>query len=130
MRDEEIEVSMSPEVQREYDDALRAAIIKHGTLVERHPSLYGWEATWTEQEHAHRCKLASSATPEETAWSEFVDTEAGNRTSHGVSLVGVSCACGFLRGDRELRWQASVSDITEALFTVVFERLRNLEEKK
>lgn len=123
-------MSMSPEVQREYDSALRAAILKHGTLADRHPSTYGWEAPWTEQEHARSCELASSATPEEIAWSEFVDTEAGNRTSHGVSLVGVSCACGFLRGDRELRWQASVSDITQAVFTAVFERLRNLEENR
>lgn len=115
--------SMSPEARAEYDAALRAAVLRHGTLVDRRPDVYGWMDH--NYAHAERCELTSTAAPEEVRWSEFQDTFSPNRERTGTSVSGVSCACGELV-DREVRWEASVSEVTEALFAALFEQLVQL----
>jgi hypothetical protein len=120
-------VSMSPETREEYRVALRAATLRHGTLVDRNPSVYGYIAD--DWEHAARCELSSGAVPEEVEWSQFQDTFAPNKTYHGISLSGVNCACGTLV-NREVRWEADVSEMTEAVFEHVFARLTALETRK
>lgn len=117
-------MTMSPAARAEYDAALRAATLKNGTLVDRHPSVYGYMAE--DWEHKNACEVTSSEAPREVEWSQFTDTFAPNENKHGVSVSGVSCACGALV-NREVRWEADASEMTEALFEYVFERLAQVE---
>lgn len=118
-------MTMSPRARAEYDRALRAAVLTHGVLVDPRPSVYGWMAyDW---QHVASCVVSSDAAPREVEWSQFADTFAPNLQKHGVGLSGVSCACGALV-DREMRWEASPSEMTEALFEHVFARLAEVGE--
>lgn len=118
---------MSPAARAEYDAALRAAVLQHGTLVDVRPDVYGWVAP--DYDHKSTCEVTSSQAPREVEWSQFADTFAPNLDKHGVSVFGVSCACGALV-NREVRWEASASEMTEALFEHVFDRIARLGAEK
>lgn len=114
-------MGMSPEVQAEYDDALREAILRHGTLVDTQASTYGWEAD--DWKHARRCTVTTRKQPYDDRWDEFAGTFEGSYEKHGVSLDGVHCACGELV-DRTMRWDADVSTMMETIFTIAMEKWR------
>lgn len=123
-------MSMSPEVRAEYEAALGCAAVTHGSVLKNEGrsqfSLYDYAATG----HPATCETSVTSV-EEDVWHEFAGTFATTNDTrrHGVVASGVTCACGLLT-NRTVRWEASVSEITETLFTAVFERLRNLEENR
>lgn len=109
-------MAMSPEVQREYDRALRSALIDRAQVIEVRPSTYGW-ADYEATEHIRRCGGYSTEAVEEDAWREFVDSWNGDKEEHGLRLAGVNCSCGRLV-NRNMRWTADRAEIAEAVFAV------------
>ena len=121
-------MTMSPEAQKQYDAAMMAAAIKHGTMVSRNPSFYGWSARpWSGDDasdckHMEHCQFVPGSTSavEEDDWNEFMGTfYEGDTTKHGVIVKGVSCACGEIK-DRSVRWQADMQEVAEAVFEEAF----------
>lgn len=122
-------MAMSPEAQAEYDEALTAAVLKHGTLVREDPSFYGWEDFDYHLGHglrsrhtAHhlKCEIVSTGKPVESTWHEFQGTfYEGDTSVHGIDLPEVTCACGKVQ-DRTFRWQARMQEVAEAVFEEAF----------
>jgi len=115
-------MALSEEAQREYDEALRRATIRNGSVLATRERRFGWqdfEATL----HLGQCGGTSELNAQEDFWYEFAGTfaEAGDHEKHGVSLKGVSCQCGEL-SDREVRWTDYPSAMTEAVFGEAFGR--------
>jgi predicted Fe-S protein YdhL (DUF1289 family) len=116
-------------VKTEYEALLTAAILKHGTLVSKDASYYGWqgsneeyaETAWRGPRHSVTCGIASTGRVEEhAAWSEFAGTFASNDYyKHGMEVHGVTCNCGKLT-DRVFRWDSHVG---EAIRLVMMELL-------
>jgi hypothetical protein len=129
-------MTMSPEVQQEYDTALLAATLKHGTVVATR-GRWGWQ-DFDAECHLGRmgalpgepytpCRLVPAAGEgvAEDEWIEFEGTfYEGDKTHHGVIVNHVSCACGQLT-DRSVRWEARVQEVAEAVFEMAFGPLRN-----
>jgi hypothetical protein len=122
-------MSMSPEAQREYDDALRKITLQHGTPLRVNPSFYV-QNDYRLVGHAATCGIVTASKPKEDVWHEFAgtfaSTDAGKR--HGIVVTDVSCNCGQLV-QRTIRWEASISEISEALFGEIFEVLIDLRTK-
>ena len=111
-------MAMSPEAQKGYQRALKAALIRNGSVVEPHPSTYGW-VEYGETVHLRQCGGSSEQTVEEDTWHEFLDTYHGSGAKHGLRLEQVTCNCGHLVG-RAVRWEAELSEVTEAVFDAAF----------
>ncbi len=109
-------MAMSPEIQEEYDRALKAATLDNGLVIDNRPSVYGW-ADYRASEHMRSCGGVSDSPVEEDDWYEFVGTFADppNEHKHGMYVSNVSCRCGQLTG-RSIRWDADRSEIAEAVF--------------
>lgn len=107
-------MSMSPEVERAYHDAMRRAVLRHGALIATGVTFYGWIAD--DWKHKHECELTTTAIPQEDEWFEFDGTFAPSRIGRGVTVSEVSCRCGKLV-NRRVRWEASPSTMIEAVFT-------------
>jgi hypothetical protein len=113
--------SMSPEVRAEYQRALTRATARHGSIVSRDASFYGW-TDWDASTHAQRCdvRVPEGAEVSEVSWDEFRGTfYEGDTTVHGVEVDGASCRCGQIK-DRRVRWSATVQEVAEAVFTEAF----------
>lgn len=111
-------MAMSPEAQAEYERFLREAVLKRGALVSTGSTYYGWIAD--DWRHTSKCELTTTKVPEEITYSEFAGTFAtSDSTHHAVEVSGVSCKCGQLK-DRKVRWDASVSEVAEAVFELAF----------
>ena len=94
-------MTMSPEMRAEYDKAMMAAAMKHGIPVSRDASTYGWADYDT--------------------WDEFVDTfYEGDTSQHGITVDKVTCACGEIGKDRQIRWKADMQEVAEAVFEEAF----------
>lgn len=124
-------MAMSPEAQAEYNKALTAAVLKHGTMVSKDASSYGWEdyeyhhgPNWSGRHKSHHvtCGWASVGKPEEDYWHEFQGTfYEGDTSVHGIVIKGLTCNCGRIQ-DREMRWQASIQTVAEAIFEEAFSK--------
>lgn len=122
-------MAMSPEAQVEYEKALTAATLKHGTMADRNASFYGWQdfryhhgEVWSEKHVPHHlaCELINVGKPEEDYWHEFQGTfYEGDTAVHGIVLKGLTCACGEIQ-DREMRWTANMQEVAEAVFEEAF----------
>lgn len=113
-------------VRIEYERILTAAILKHGMLVSKTASTFGWTgadeeygSSWRGPRHSTECGIAKTGRVEEdSTWYEFAGTFASNdHYKHGMEVHGVTCNCGKIT-DRVYRWDASVG---EAIRTVTME---------
>ena len=111
-------MAMSPEAQEEYNRALKIALIRHGSVIEKNPSTYGW-ADYQATEHLRQCGGWSLWNADEDTWHEFVDSYAGSEAKHGLALERVTCNCGHL-AVRTVRWKAELSEVAEAVFEAAF----------
>lgn len=119
-------MSMSPKLQAEYDAALLAATLKHGTPLGG--GGWGWQ-DFDALRHLGRmidptadCWLVATADLKaiEDEWTEPKGTfDESDRTRHGVIVYRVSCACGLLT-NRDIRWDAGIQEIAEAVFEEAF----------
>lgn len=124
-------MAMSPEVQAEYDRALTAVVVEHGTIVKERPSIYGWidynaldhiGQGWRTPQGTCALIVPENAHPREDRWVEFAGTFAEDDNSRtGVAVDGVSCRCGQLT-NRTVRWDAHVQEVAEAVFTKAVEQ--------
>ena len=116
-------MTMSPEMRAEYDKAMMAAAMKHGIPVSRDASTYGWadyDAASHIREGCHAVTTAKS-TAEGDTWDEFVDTfYEGDTSQHGITVDKVTCACGEIGKDRQIRWKADMQEVAEAVFEEAF----------
>lgn len=113
-------MAMSPDVEREYQNAIRQVVLKHGTPISLPgQGRWGWQ-DFEAGNHLWQCGGRSDREVAEDDWYEFVSMGGpGDGHTHGVSLPGVSCNCGHLT-DRTVRWQAHPSEIAEAVFEQAF----------
>jgi hypothetical protein len=130
-RPEERIMAMSPEAQAEYNRAMAAATVKHGSIVRTNGTFYGWSdydaamhvAGWSYTDKSVKpCPLVvpEHGTVREDEWSQFEGTfYDGDTTHHGVTVTGVSCSCGQLT-DRTVRWEANMQEVAEAIFEIAF----------
>lgn len=113
---------MRPEVKVEYDRILGKLTVRNGSLLKQNPTsrfmLYDRHTI----AHAGGC-VTSVAKVEEDIWYEFQGTFANDHSVHGITATGVTCTCGVLQ-DRTFRWQASVSEVAEAVFEEAFDTSR------
>jgi hypothetical protein len=117
-------MSMSPEVQAEYDRVLAAVAIRKGTLMTPSGRIYGWIAD--DWEHLSRCKARTWGKAKETTFTQFEGTFAeGTRYRTAIDVQDVSCHCGQVAG-REVRWEPSdgLSEVTEAIFAEMYTQLK------
>ena len=111
-------MSSSPQIQTEYERALRAAVLKHGALTDPESHAFGWVAD--DWEHKRVCVLTSGQVPDESEWTEFGGSFTDHHpTKHGIDLTGVSCACGQIE-NRTVRWQAGPAEMIQAVFEEAF----------
>lgn len=123
---------MEDQVKAEYERLLTAAILKHGSLVAKDASIYGWltmddydlgpRGGWKNAaRHSLSCGIAKTGRIEEDAtWYEFASTfDSNDHYKHGMEVHGVTCNCGKIK-DRVFRWDAPVG---EAIRVVVMEML-------
>ena len=119
---------MKPEIQREYDRTVTALVVERGDIIGGNG--FGWQ-DFDALRHIGRlglypgqtaCTLIvpEGAQPREDEWTQYEGTYGGNDTPHhGITVQGVSCACGQLTG-RAVRWEAGLSEIAEAVFGGAF----------
>jgi len=117
-------------VQTEYEKILTAAILRHGALVRRDPSAFGWAGGdeeyglgWRNPRHSATCGIASTGrVDEDVTWHEFAGTfaEYNEGIKHGMEVHGVTCNCGKLT-DRVFRWDASVGEAIKLVMVELLE---------
>lgn len=123
---------MDPEVRKEYNDIIARVAASAGTvLLEKRISSF-IQYDYRLSSHLATCEMRSfTAVDEDSTWYEFQGTFADDHSVHGVEVSGVNCACGKII-DRTIRWQASISDVTTAVFAEMARRLevlgRRIEE--
>ena len=118
-------VSMSPEVQAEYDRILAAVAVRSGALMApRGDRQYGWIAgDWS---HLSQCGVKSWGSAVETTFTQFEGTFAeGTRYRTAIDVADVVCNCGEITG-REVRWEPSegLGEVTSAVFEALYRELR------
>lgn len=112
-------MAMSPETQREYDAALKEALLRNGTVTNQTGgTVWGWE-NWDDTRHFRSCGGHALAEVEEDDWYEFAGTFPGPEEGrkHGLLVRKVDCFCGQIV-DRSIRWEADRSAIAEAVFEI------------
>jgi hypothetical protein len=102
---------MDDRVRTEYEKILTAAILKHGSLVRKDASQYGWldgleyGEGWKNPRHSVQCGIAKTGRIVEDAyWYEFMGT----------------CNCGKIT-DRVFRWSESPGEAIRIVLESVLE---------
>ena len=119
---------MDDRVRAEYERILTAAILKHGSLVRKDASQYGWldgleyGEGWKNPRHSVQCGIAKTGRIVEDAyWYEFMGTfYEGDNTVHGMEVHGVTCNCGKIT-DRVFRWSESPGEAIRIVLESVLE---------
>jgi hypothetical protein len=112
-------MAMSPEIQEEYDAALKEATLRHGSITNQTGgTVWGWE-NWEDTQHFRGCGGHARDEVQEDDWYEFAGTFAGPEEGHkhGLIVRRVDCFCGRIV-DRSIRWEADRSAIAEAVFEI------------
>lgn len=107
---------MPPELEREYQATIRAAVLQNGYVVDTLPS-FGW-MDHPATTHLRACGGYTPRFTEvhEDEWYEFVSMGDGNEPAkHGMALDDVSCPCGQIKS-RKVRWDAYPSEMIETVF--------------
>lgn len=123
---------MDDRVKAEYEALVTKAVIRHGNLVDKSASLYGWMDQRDDYEsgslwgggprHIVSCGVASTGkVVEDATWYEFAGTFAeGDNYKHGMEVHGVTCNCGRLT-DRVYRWDANPGEAIRTVLEALLE---------
>jgi hypothetical protein len=110
-------MTMSPEVEQEYQQALTESVVRRGTVVSLPGrGRWGWQ-DYEASRHLNECGGSAPGVPTEDYWYEYAGTNAGPEDGKRIGLVlyRVTCNCGQL-DSREVRWDEHISNVAEELF--------------
>lgn len=116
-------MSMSPEVQEEYDRILAAVAAREGYLLKEGDE---WSRfmPYDYTSHIRECGIKSGVAEEDT-WYEFVGTFASTHdsTMHGVKVTNVTCNCGRFT-NRTVLWRVGISEAIQAVFEQFYREVK------
>lgn len=119
-------MSMSLEVQAEYDRILAIVAVRNGALMSPPSDRgYGWIAM--DWEHLARCKPKTWGKATEVTFTQFEGTFVEEtRYRMAIDVKDVTCNCGQITG-REVRWEpeSGLGDVTSKIFEEMYRQLKS-----
>lgn len=110
---------MGDDWKASYKKALLAAFATHASAIREGGFGYGtfedYDRSYELHVHLAQCEVdvTRSNDPVDSDWVEWVSTEYGSETLHGLD-ARISCVCGYV-SDEPMRWRATFGELMHAV---------------